>query len=414
MAEDDDDSVLEENDEPTSEKFKTSTPKPKKRDRYKEEKSKDDDNIGKSNKSKNRNRSIVITDNSGTSDKRQSEISSPNSQHSSFLDGHKKNYRALSPPLPLDATMEITGDDEQLFKKVQNVAENGLSSIILTPLKTQSPGSKNDGEHTQLRCPAAIEFGNYEIETWYSSLYPHEYARLQKLFICEFCLKYMKSSDMMERHMKKCLLKRPPGDEIYRSRQIIPNFHIKTPIYLSVYEVDGANTKWYCQNLCLLGKLFIDHKTLLFDVEHFLFYILTIDDIYGMYELDLMLLDIFQKKNFLLKHFNVSCIVTLPQYQRSGFGRFLIDFSYLLSRREALIGTPEKPLSELGKLSYLSYWRFRIYEYVDRLFRQKNECTKDSQDDDLLSISIELISEKTGLNVNDISSTLQWCGAFKK
>lgn len=106
--------------------------------------------------------------------------------------------------------------------------------------------------------------------------------------------------------------------------------------------------------------------------------------------------------------------MTLPQYQRSGFGRFLIDFSYLLSRREGLIGTPEKPLSELGKLSYLSYWRFRIYDYVDRLFKQTNDNPKDSPDENLMKISIQHISEKIGLNVNDISSTLQWCSAFRK
>lgn len=75
-------------------------------------------------------------------------------------------------------------------------------------------------------------------------------------------------------------MKIPPGDEIYRTKQVVPNYsHL--PIYLSFYEVDGANAKWYCQNLCLLGKLFIDHKTLIFDVEHFLFYILTIRDSQG-------------------------------------------------------------------------------------------------------------------------------------
>jgi len=31
----------------------------------------------------------------------------------------------------------------------------------------------------------------------------------------------------------------------------------------------------YCQNLCLLAKLFLDHKTLYFDVEPFVFYLLT-------------------------------------------------------------------------------------------------------------------------------------------
>lgn len=50
------------------------------------------------------------------------------------------------------------------------------------------------------------------------------------------------------------------------------------PVFLSVWEVDGSQEKIYCQNLCLLGKLFIDHKTLLYDVEHFLFYVLTYND----------------------------------------------------------------------------------------------------------------------------------------
>jgi hypothetical protein len=42
-----------------------------------------------------------------------------------------------------------------------------------------------------------------------------------------------------------------------------------------VFEVDGNTNKIYCQNLCLLVKLFLDHKTLYYDVEPFLFYVLT-------------------------------------------------------------------------------------------------------------------------------------------
>ena len=34
--------------------------------------------------------------------------------------------------------------------------------------------------------------------------------------------------------------------------------------------------KVYCQNLCLLAKLFLDHKTLYYDVEPFLFYVMTV------------------------------------------------------------------------------------------------------------------------------------------
>jgi hypothetical protein len=34
----------------------------------------------------------------------------------------------------------------------------------------------------------------------------------------------------------------------------------------------------YCQSLCLLSKLFLDHKTLYYDVDPFLFYVLCEKD----------------------------------------------------------------------------------------------------------------------------------------
>lgn len=61
-------------------------------------------------------------------------------------------------------------------------------------------------------------------------------------------------------------MKHPPGDEIYRDGIV------------SIFEVDGRKNKIYCQNLCLLAKMFLDHKTLYYDVEPFLFYILTETD----------------------------------------------------------------------------------------------------------------------------------------
>ena len=38
--------------------------------------------------------------------------------------------------------------------------------------------------------------------------------------------------------------------------------------------MDGFEERQYCQNLCYIAKLFLDHKTLYFDVDPFLFYVL--------------------------------------------------------------------------------------------------------------------------------------------
>lgn len=54
-----------------------------------------------------------------------------------------------------------------------------------------------------------------------------------------------------------------------------------TLLLLIPSQVDGNVSTIYCQNLCLLAKLFLDHKTLYYDVEPFLFYVLTQNDSKG-------------------------------------------------------------------------------------------------------------------------------------
>nr|XP_033797269.1 histone acetyltransferase KAT6B isoform X4 [Geotrypetes seraphini] len=256
----------------------------------------------------------------------------------------------------------VKEDDLDIFKQVRELSLEKIGCKIIVDLHG--------------RFPSVIEFGKFEIQTWYSSPYPQEYARLSKLYLCEFCLKYMKSKNILQRHLKKCGWFHPPANEIYRKSD------------LSVFEVDGNISKIYCQNLCLLAKLFLDHKTLYYDVEPFLFYVLTKNDEKGCH-----LVGYFSKEKLCQQKYNVSCIMIMPQYQRQGFGRFLIDFSYLLSRREGQVGSPEKPLSDLGRLSYLAYWKSVILEYLS--------CHHEKH------ISIKGISRYTGMCPHDIATTLQ-------
>ncbi|XP_054463365.1 histone acetyltransferase KAT7-like isoform X4 [Anoplopoma fimbria] len=275
---------------------------------------------------------------------------------------HRQSHGASREPLLENITSDY---DLELFRKAQARASEDLEKLRLA-------GQVSEGSNMI----KTIVFGRYELDTWYHSPYPEEYARLGRLYMCEFCLKYMKSQTILRRHMAKCVWKHPPGDEIYRKGNI------------SVFEVDGKKNKIYCQNLCLLAKLFLDHKTLYYDVEPFLFYVMTEADNTGCH-----LVGYFSKEKNSFLNYNVSCILTMPQYMRQGYGKMLIDFSYLLSKVEEKVGSPERPLSDLGLISYRSYWKEVLLRYLN-IFQGKE-------------ISIKEISQETAVNPVDIVSTLQ-------
>ncbi|XP_017287483.1 histone acetyltransferase KAT5 isoform X2 [Kryptolebias marmoratus] len=263
-------------------------------------------------------------------------------------------------------------------------SQDSSDGIPTAPRMTGSLVSdrSHDDIVTRMKNIECIELGRHRLKPWYFSPYPQELTTLPILYLCEFCLKYVKSLKCLQRHLTKCNLRHPPGNEIYRKGTI------------SFFEIDGRKNKNYSQNLCLLAKCFLDHKTLYYDTDPFLFYVMTEYDSKGFH-----IVGYFSKEKESTEDYNVACILTLPPYQRRGYGKLLIEFSYELSKVEGKTGTPEKPLSDLGLLSYRSYWSQTILEILMDLKPENGERPQ---------ITINEISEITSVKKEDVISTLQY------
>lgn len=77
----------------------------------------------------------------------------------------------------------------------------------------------------------------------------------------------------------------------------------------------------------------------------------------------------------------------------------LIEFSYLLTKVEGRTGSPEKPLSDMGLVSYRSYWRTELCKLLLRYRTESPEAQG--------QLSIAQIARETGMTPDDIISTLE-------
>jgi len=248
-------------------------------------------------------------------------------------------------------------------------------------------------ESTKVKNIKVIEMGQYEVDTWYFSPYPDAFGTQTRLFICPYSLKYFKRRESYLRHLTAVTRRGPPGLRIYGAPapaqpDANAKLGLRQPARLTLYEVDGSAAKVYCQCLCLLAKLFLDHKTLYYDVDPFLFYVLCEEDENGAESLA----GYFSKEKSSAEGNNIACILVLPQHQRKGYGKLLIDLAYHITMREGKVGSPEKPLSDLGQLSFRSYWTEVL---LDALRSHRG------------NLSIKDLAVRTAIHSDDIIATLQ-------
>ncbi|TNJ29635.1 Histone acetyltransferase MYST2 [Giardia muris] len=275
---------------------------------------------------------------------------------------HFAGYNArLADWYPVDATTLV--DEEKAQKEYPS--EWGLlhNSDLPTPRNVET-----------------VVFGEFSMIPWYFSPVPKEFNKTGTLYVCEFCCNMMASERAYESHLRRCTCRRPPGDLIYKDDRVC------------FFEVNGCAQLNYCRNICLIARFFLQHKSLQTDTDIFYFYVLYAktglesgDDSYHF-------VGFFSKEK--ASHNNLSCIMTLPCFQKRGYGNLMIELSYIISARERRLGGPELPLSDLGAVTYMRYWRRKISEVLAKT--STNE------------ISLLEISKKTMFTLENIREAMQY------
>ncbi|KAL9613766.1 MAG: hypothetical protein Q9167_001711 [Letrouitia subvulpina] len=150
----------------------------------------------------------------------------------------------------------------------------------------------------------------------------------------------------------------------------------------------------FSQNLSLFAKLFLDNKSVFFDVASFNYYLFVQDVLVNNpAHPESRITGFFSKEKISWDNNNLACILVFPPWQRKGFGRILMGISYHLSKLEGRVGGPEKPLSELGRVGYARFWEARL---AAAILKMRSKAT----------VSLQEISDRCWMLPEDVITTL--------
>jgi len=308
-----------------------------------------------------------------------------------------------------------------------------------------------------------VLFGNLEFATWYYSPYPdsiilredhttkaatngtlgghhtkstgvdlNEHA-CPRLCVCPYCFRYTPDVNSYIGHLQHHAAPTEEGSEFHA----VPRSATKVYEWegYAVWDVDGEIEKLYCQNLSLFGKLFLEQKSVFFDTASFHYYVLTYkspelkpssghgrnrrrrgsSDATEELQFKTQVMGFFSKENLSWDSNNLACILVFPPFQHRQLGQLLMAVSYKLSAWEwttGVIGGPEKPLSAMGRRSYLRFWSERIARFMmgqsadadgrllfDKTLKKKVNHSKQE-------MTIREIGDATGMLAEDVVAAL--------
>ncbi|KAF3805637.1 Males-absent on the first protein [Colletotrichum gloeosporioides] len=269
---------------------------------------------------------------------------------------------------------------------------------------------------------------------------------LDRLYVCPVCFKYSKELVAWWGHVRMCeRAGAVPGRKVYthpRGRRLVRKEMprqggkkgnvaarfteevVTDEGEWSVWEVDGEQDVLFCQNLSLFAKLFLDNKSVFFDVRGFNYFLLVYTppppkpdpaatpaaataDQQQQQAPRPHIVGFFSKEKMSWDNNNLACILVFPPWQRKGLGALLMGVSYEISRREGVLGGPEKPISELGRKGYKRFWGGEIARWL--LGCGTNETNNGEVERELL-VDVEDCCKATWIALDDCLVTLREMG----
>ncbi|KAH9904521.1 acyl-CoA N-acyltransferase [Xylariomycetidae sp. FL2044] len=339
----------------------------------------------------------------------------------------------------------------------------------------------------------------------------HEPPMLDRLYVCPCCFKYSREPGPWWRHVRVCEErgqvpgvkvyvhpksrkggvrapkgdtivgrgkgKRKGGEDVASPTGKASKVGIEDEGEWSVWEVDGEKDALFCQNLSLFAKLFLDNKSVFFDVTGFNYFLLvytppataptqppptlapqpstnslsssglpndvstpaapsnfpssgplSTSPLVGGEEAPSALtsftrrpqiVGFFSKEKMSWDNNNLACILVFPPWQRKGLGALLMGVSYEISRREGILGGPEKPISELGRKGYRRFWAGEIARWILSFGTAADDEKAAEQDEDetrdrTVIVDVETCSRETWIVVEDCLMVLRDMGVVEE
>ncbi|KAI2780053.1 acyl-CoA N-acyltransferase [Daldinia loculata] len=312
---------------------------------------------------------------------------------------------------------------------------------------------------------------------------------LERLYVCPCCFKYSRELVAWWEHVRCCEKTfEMPGRKVYKHPKGLRTRTVKVPSAFSsvttataaevvgkgkgrkksdggagaptveevvsddgewsVWEVDGEKDRLFCQNLSLFAKLFLDNKSVFFDVTGFNYFLLvytppptndpqpspslapTSTDIIPNSQSSTttissasqhtptsptrpQVVGFFSKEKLSWDNNNLACILVFPPWQRKGLGALLMGVSYEISRREGILGGPEKPISELGRKGYKRFWAGEIARWLLELKIPEGQGEDDIEGEKGTLITVEEVSKATWIVPEDCLAVLREMGVVE-